>query len=84
MNLALIYPNIKFPVSRGTASLAPLVHWEHSESWHTGIGVIKNYQPGELEMQVTLNRKEFRDLNDYKLDQKIIFPPAAYLVYIYF
>ena len=29
-----IYPPVQFPVSRGTAMVAPLVQWDHSQSWN--------------------------------------------------
>lgn len=32
-NLNSIYPPPEFPVSRGTPSLAPLVSWNHEETW---------------------------------------------------
>lgn len=32
-NLDIIYPPPEYPVSRGTPSLAPLVYWNHEETW---------------------------------------------------
>lgn len=31
MNISALYPNIKFPVSRGTPMLSPHIKWDHSE-----------------------------------------------------
>lgn len=33
INLDTIYPPPEYPVSRGTPSLAPLVSWNHEETW---------------------------------------------------
>jgi hypothetical protein len=32
--LANLYPEVQYPVSRGTPMISPLVRWEHSEEWH--------------------------------------------------
>lgn len=28
-----LYPHVEYPVSRGTPSLAPLVTWDHKDTW---------------------------------------------------
>jgi fatty acid synthase len=29
-----LYPDVQFPVRRGTPSISPLVTWDHEEIWH--------------------------------------------------
>jgi len=46
-NLNVIYPPPEYPVSRGTPSLAPLVSWNHEETWpinthYSGVSVCHN------------------------------------------
>ncbi|KAF7994080.1 hypothetical protein HCN44_011349 [Aphidius gifuensis] len=33
-NVAKLYPDIEFPVSRGTPMISPLVKWDHSDDWY--------------------------------------------------
>lgn len=33
-NVAKLYPDIEFPVSRGTPMISPLVKWDHSDDWN--------------------------------------------------
>lgn len=80
VNLAAIYPKIEFPVSRGTASLSPLVHWEHSEKWRIGIEDKMNYLVSVKDVHIMLNSEEFRYCSGHELDDDCIFPLSACLV----
>lgn len=79
VNLAPLYPPISYPVSRGTRSLAPLVRWEHSGTWRTGLEEFKDYSFTEKHYLVTMNSEEFRELVGHKADERIVIPLAAYL-----
>lgn len=37
-----MYPQVEFPVSRGTKMISPLIKWEHSENW-----TVPTYDPYE-------------------------------------
>ncbi|CAH0563662.1 unnamed protein product [Brassicogethes aeneus] len=78
-----LYPKIEFPVSKGTANLAELVHWNHSEAWRTGLEDKLQNLFGVRDIQVTLNSEEFRDCVGHQLDDKIILPCGFYLNIIY-
>lgn len=82
LNLPAIFPPIEYPVSRGTPTLADLVHWEHSESWRTGLEDKMNYLVSVKDIQVTLNSEEFRDCVGHQLDDRIVLPVSSYLVRI--
>lgn len=30
-----LYPEVQFPVSRGTPMISPLIKWHHNDSWYT-------------------------------------------------
>lgn len=68
-------------MSRGTYGLADLVHWEHSETWRTGLEDKLNYLVSVKDIQVTLNSEEFRDCVGHNLDERIILPTSSYLVW---
>lgn len=33
LDVNALYPHVEYPVSRGTPSLAPLVTWDHTDTW---------------------------------------------------
>lgn len=84
LNIANLYPPIEYPVSRGTYGLADLVHWEHSETWRTGLEDKLNYLVSVKDIQVTLNSEEFRDCIGHSIDERLILPVSSYLVSKYF
>lgn len=45
LDLSPIYPMPEFPVSRGTPSIAPLISWNHEETWiiNTHYGSVSVY-----------------------------------------
>lgn len=84
LQLARLYPEVERPVARGTASLAPLVRWEHSGTWRTGLEEFKDYSITEKVYLVTTNSEDFRNLVEHRLDGKIVVPVATFLVIIMF
>lgn len=80
MDVSKLFPPVEYPVSRGTACLANLAHWEHSETWRTGLEEKLRSLFGIRDFQVTLNSEEFRDCVGHQLDDKIILPCSSYLV----
>lgn len=83
LSIGNIYPRIEYPVGRGTPSIAPLAHWNHSESWRTGLEDKLHSLFSIIDMQVTLNSEEFRECVGHQLDDNIILPSSFYLVNIF-
>ncbi|CAG9765257.1 unnamed protein product [Ceutorhynchus assimilis] len=79
ISIAHIYPRLEYPVGRGTPSTAPLAHWNHSESWRTGLEDKLHSLFSIIDMQVTLNSEEFRECVGHQLDDNIILPSSFYL-----
>ncbi|XP_045461517.1 fatty acid synthase-like isoform X2 [Harmonia axyridis] len=80
LNIQNLYPKIEFPVSRGTPSLSNLAHWEHSETWRTGLeDKINSMLYGVRNIDVSLNTEEFREFVGHQLDDEVILPSSAYL-----
>ncbi|KAL3278583.1 hypothetical protein HHI36_016128 [Cryptolaemus montrouzieri] len=80
MNIQNLYPKIEYPVSRGTPSLSNLTHWEHSETWRTGLeDKINSLLYGVRNIDVSLNNEEFREFTGHQLDNEVILPSSAYL-----
>ncbi|XP_017779765.1 PREDICTED: fatty acid synthase-like isoform X2 [Nicrophorus vespilloides] len=77
VNVAKIFPSIDYPVSKGTCGLAPLVHWEHGETWRTGLEDKLNYLVSVKDLHISLNSDEFRDCASHQLDERIILPLSS-------
>lgn len=78
LDLSVIYPTIKYPVSRGTPSLTPLTHWEHSASWRTNNEL--RLLPSVREELVSLNHPDFQACSDHQVHDEYVLPPTTYLV----
>ncbi|RZB84952.1 fatty acid synthase, partial [Asbolus verrucosus] len=83
MDVSNLFPKIEYPVGRGTACLANLVHWEHSETWRTGLEEKLKSLFGVRDFHVTLNSEEFRECVGHQLDDKIVLPCTSYLSIIF-
>ncbi|XP_060524806.1 fatty acid synthase-like [Cylas formicarius] len=79
LNVSNIYPKIEYPVGRGTPSLAPFSHWNHSELWRTGLEDKLHSLLSVIDLQVTLNSEEFRECVGHQLDDTILLPSSFYL-----
>lgn len=71
INLSKLYPEIQFPVGRGTPMLSPLVRWKHDKDWY-----IIQYEPEDTSEHyqriVTINvrEREWEYLTGHVVDGK--------------
>ncbi|KAJ8667374.1 hypothetical protein QAD02_009036 [Eretmocerus hayati] len=79
-DLAKFYPEIEYPVSRGTRTISHLVKWEHSVDWevHTYDTNQKN-TAGERFGEISLADSEYSSLADHVIDGRNLFPATGYL-----
>lgn len=74
-----IYPDIEFPVSRGTPMIASLVRWDHSEDWFvTKYHGVQN----DIHFSISLNDRKYDYLSDHIINGSILFPGAGLIVCI--
>ncbi|KAI4497551.1 hypothetical protein M0802_007321 [Mischocyttarus mexicanus] len=75
-----LYPQIPYPVCKGTPSISSLMRWNNSVDWK-----VHFYEESEetisLERTFTLDLKlnEYNFLRDFKIGEDIIIPSAVYL-----
>lgn len=82
LKVSKIYPDVEFPVSRGTPMIAPLVRWEHSEDWYvTMYRVQDKIKSGERNISISLKDDEYEYLSGHVIDGRNLFPATGYLVY---
>jgi len=77
LDLCKLYPEIEFPVSRGTPMIAPLIKWDHSESYF--VATFKDKQYNEQFVNVSLSDPEFEFISGHEIDGRILFPATGYL-----
>ncbi|XP_039755412.1 fatty acid synthase [Pararge aegeria] len=80
-NAGALYPPVRFPVSRGTPSLASHVLWDHSVEWsvaHYGAA-----RSGENVIEVDLSKPEDAYIAGHNIDGRILFPATGYLTLVW-
>lgn len=64
-----LYPEIKFPVSRGTPMLSPLVKWEHTEDWFvTKFELQRTSYSWERKVKVSLKDHDYDTIEGHIID----------------
>lgn len=64
-----LYPRVNFPVARGTATISPLIKWDHSYDWFvTRFEVQDKIKSGERTIPVTINDEEQEYLAGHMID----------------
>ncbi|XP_026815045.1 fatty acid synthase-like isoform X2 [Rhopalosiphum maidis] len=76
-NLDIIYPPPEYPVSRGTPSLAPLVSWNHDETWPINTHY-SNSNSGYV--QLCLRDKTLRHLLGHKVNDAVVVPFSFFII----
>lgn len=74
--ISKLYPDIEFPVSRGTPMIAPLVRWNHSEDWF----VTKYCGVQDNHFSISLSDSNYEYLSGHVINGSIVFPGAGLLV----
>lgn len=75
-----LYPQVEFPVSRGTPLISHLVRWDHSEDWFvTKFEMQKSSKSGERRVKIKLSDQDFSYISGHVIDGRVLFPATAYL-----
>ncbi|XP_034230761.1 fatty acid synthase-like [Thrips palmi] len=75
-----LYPDVEFPVSRGTPMISPLVRWEHSEDWYvTSYRMQEKIKSGERTVIINVNDEEQEYYTGHVIDGRNLFPATGYL-----
>uniref|UniRef100_A0A336LXI7 CSON005087 protein n=1 Tax=Culicoides sonorensis TaxID=179676 RepID=A0A336LXI7_CULSO len=75
-----LYPPVKFPVSLETSMIAPLIRWEHSQSWF--VASFNHATDAKVEHihKINLTDELFANIVGHKIDGRILFPATSYLM----
>ena len=79
-----LYPDVQFPVSRGTPMISPVIKWEHSEDWYvTSYRMQEKIVSGERVVEVTLGDEDYEYMAGHVIDGRNLFPATGYLALIW-
>lgn len=71
--LEFIYPDIQFPVSRGTPMISPLIKWDHSSDWYvTKFETQEKIKSGERTVTVLLSDEEMEYVAGHVIDGNVL------------
>ena len=84
-DISKLYPQVSYPVSRGTPSLSPLIKWDHSDDWFVPLypDYFNPSNSSEYRVTIDLDRSEDAFYCDHCFDGQIIFPGTGYLVLVW-
>ncbi|XP_069675926.1 fatty acid synthase-like [Periplaneta americana] len=78
--LTNLYPSVKYPVSRGTPMISPLVRWDHSEDWHVSLfRKQENFMSSDRCVSISLEDGNFNYLSGHVIDGRNLFPAMGYI-----
>ncbi|XP_046739716.1 fatty acid synthase-like [Diprion similis] len=79
-----LYPHVRYPVSRGTPMISPLIRWEHSENWYVArMQKQDKLDKGEININVNLLDDEFEWMSGHIIDGRNLVPATGYLALIW-
>ncbi|XP_070170837.1 fatty acid synthase-like [Polyergus mexicanus] len=84
LQIANLYPEVKFPVSRGTPMISHLIRWDHSKDWYTYryIGQ-RTIDKGEVIVTINVLKEDFIYMTGHVIDGKNLLPATGYLLLIW-
>ncbi|GBN00720.1 Fatty acid synthase [Araneus ventricosus] len=79
-----LYPQVQFPVPKGTPMISPLIKWDHSESWCVPKWD-KNTNRSQMITEVNVGSDESPDkyILDHRIDGRCLYPATGYLVLVW-
>uniref|UniRef100_A0A6P7GXA3 Fatty acid synthase-like n=1 Tax=Diabrotica virgifera virgifera TaxID=50390 RepID=A0A6P7GXA3_DIAVI len=80
--LAKLYPEVSFPVSRGTRMISPFIKWEHTRDWFVpsyDIDLNNAIQYGARSVPFQLADQEWTFVQGHIVDGRNLFPATGYL-----
>ncbi|XP_055593806.1 fatty acid synthase-like [Uranotaenia lowii] len=81
LQISKLYPEVRFPVSRGTRMIAPLIGWDHRESAFVAnfgwAGTVSS--TGSQSYKISLSEQEFKFVAGHCIDGRVLFPATGYL-----
>lgn len=82
--LTNLYPEVNYPVSRGTPMISPLVRWDHSDDWFVAkYGLRDKIVSGERVVKLSLTDPNYKHLEGHTIDGSTMLSATGYLSLIW-
>ncbi|XP_021358822.1 fatty acid synthase-like [Mizuhopecten yessoensis] len=83
-NTLKLYPEVSFPVSRGTPMISPMIKWDHSTNWFVPksedfLGASGGRSGASFEIDISPDSPD-NYLVGHMIDGRVLFPATGYLV----
>lgn len=73
MRIDRLYPQIEFPVSRGTPMISPLIQYEHDHNYNvTNFWSVSKNNSFERKVTIDIAQEQYQYLAEHMVDGKII------------
>ena len=82
-DISKLYPQISFPVGRGTPMIGPLVKWDHSTAWDVAVFKKISGHSGECVVQIDLSKETDAYLAGHQIDGRVLFPATGYILLVW-
>lgn len=82
MEIAKLYPEIQFPVSRGTPMISPNIKWNHEDIYLVPHFDTQSYYE-RRKMIINLNDKSFEFIKGHIIDGRILFPATGWIFLVW-
>ncbi|CAG9820290.1 unnamed protein product [Phaedon cochleariae] len=85
--VASLYPEVKFPVSRGTRMISPHIKWKHDRNWFVPVYNVHQKamaeQRGSRKVEIQTTDLEWAYADGHVIDGRNLFPATAYLYLVW-
>ncbi|CAG9832335.1 unnamed protein product [Diabrotica balteata] len=84
--LAKLYPEVSFPVSRGTRMISPFIKWQHEREWFIpsyDVDLNNAVQFGSRSVVVQFADQEWSFVQGHVIDGRALFPATGYLCLVW-
>ncbi|XP_006825595.1 fatty acid synthase-like [Saccoglossus kowalevskii] len=85
LNINKLFPDVQYPVMRNTPSIAPLIHWDHTQQWY--VPKAKDFSTGSGQSNAVVSyiidvspSSEDHYLRDHCIDGRVLYPATGYLL----
>ncbi|KAH0550507.1 hypothetical protein KQX54_019824 [Cotesia glomerata] len=79
-----LYPEIKFPVSRSTPMISPLLKWDHSKDWYVMLYKLQTkLKSGERLIQINKIHEDYEFMTAHVIDGRNLVPATGYLALVW-
>ncbi|XP_063987869.1 fatty acid synthase-like [Diachasmimorpha longicaudata] len=79
-----LYPEVQFPVARGTPMISPLIKWDHSDDWFVNYDQSKSKTTsGQRRVELSISDEDYEYMAGHVIDGRNVLPATGYLTLVW-